>query len=105
MRITVTLAAVLYTLGTSMAWALDDTPTLAPRFTPRPEEGRTLNRGVPVALTSAALSNAARTAATDSEAATGALRSMPQRPQPLPLTRVLPADSHGGSGKLPAKPL
>lgn len=105
MRITVTLAAVLYTLGTSMAWALDDTPTLAPRYMPRPEEGRTLNRGVPTAAASAALVYAPRTAAADNETAPGAARSTPPRPQPLPLTRVLPADNHGGGLKLPAKPL
>ncbi|WP_348697540.1 hypothetical protein [Duganella fentianensis] len=103
MHINVTLAAVLYTLGTSMAWALDDTPTLAPRYMPRPEEGRAVNRNaapVPSAMPAAPVR-----AAAESDAVPAAVRPAPLRPQSLPLTRVLPAEGHGAPVKLPAKPL
>lgn len=103
MHINVTLAAVLYTLGTSMAWALDDTPTLAPRYMPRPEDGRAVNRNV--APVSNVMPAAPARAAADADAAPAAVRPAPLRPQPLPLTRVLPAEGHGAPVKLPAKPL
>ena len=110
MRITVTLAAVLYTLGTSMAWALDDTPTLAPRFIPRPEDGRAVGRGVLVIaapLASSAMASVSRPVAGDNDMLSGNVRGTPLRTQaqPLPLTRVLPANSHGAGVKSPAKPL
>ncbi|MYN44934.1 hypothetical protein GTP23_07610 [Pseudoduganella sp. FT93W] len=103
MHINVTLAVVLYTLGTSMAWALDDTPTLAPRYMPRPDDGRAVNRTA-APLPSAAPAAAARAAA-ENDALPANVRSAPLRPQPLPLTRVLPAEGHGAPVKLPAKPL
>ncbi|WP_374360494.1 hypothetical protein [Pseudoduganella danionis] len=106
MHINVTLAVVLYTLGTSMAWALDDTPTLAPRYMPRPDDGRAVNRTAPpvpsaTPATAAAATAAARVAA-ENDAVPATVRP---RPQPLPLSRVLPAEGHGAPVKLPAKPL
>jgi len=104
MRINVTLAVVLYALGASMAWALDDTPTLAPRYMPRPDEGRAVSRNN-VPLPAPAAASAARSAAVENDAVPATVRPAPLRPQTLPLTRVLPAEGHGAPIKLPAKPL
>lgn len=103
MHINVTLAAVLYTLGTSMAWALDDTPTLAPRYMPRQEDGRAVSRTA--APVPSVVPAAPARAVADNDAVPTNVRSAPLRPQSLPLTRVLPATGHGASLKLPAKPL
>jgi hypothetical protein len=93
MHINVTLAVVLYTLGTSMAWALDDTPTLAPRYMPRPDDGRAANRTAPpVPSATPATATVAPRVAAENDAVPATVRP---RPQPLPLTRVLPAEGHG----------
>ncbi|MYM37768.1 hypothetical protein [Duganella qianjiadongensis] len=104
MHIKITLAVVLYTVGASMAWALDDTPTLAPRYMPRPDEGRAVSRGS-APLPGAATASPARTVAAENDAVPATVRAAPLRPQTLPLTRVLPAEGHGAPTKLPAKPL
>lgn len=104
MHIKITLAVVLYTVGASMAWALDDTPTLAPRYMPRPDDGRAVSRGnAPVA--NPAAPSQIRSAAAENDTVPATVRAAPLRPQTLPLTRVLPAEGHGAPTKLPAKPL